>query len=220
MTYPVSDLNSSFFYTGTALWPMPANKTKIWSSSDTAASCTCSKLRMEADWHRPGWPPSLFRQGQQVHHCSHWLLHQVARSLCFSNKRSNLCGKSPLRPLPSPWVSWHHYIGPRKGILQPGVDVPAWLHLLHSITDNHNSTLKVSDVLLELTGVEHRVTSAYHPQTNGLTERFNQTLKDALIQVVNEQQNDWDLQLPSLQLPSLQLPSLWACQKTLLLRLT
>jgi len=54
---------------------------------------------------------------------------------------------------------------------------------------------QVCDHLLKLTGVDHRVTSAYHPQTNGLTERFNQTLKDALIQVVNEKQNGWDQDL-------------------------
>ena len=37
----------------------------------------------------------------------------------------------------------------------------------------------VNDVnrrLFELTGSEHRVSSAYHPQTNGLDERMNQTL--------------------------------------------
>ena len=45
---------------------------------------------------------------------------------------------------------------------------------------------KVVNLLLKLTGTEHRVTSAYHPQTNGLTKRFNQTLKDSLIQIVNE----------------------------------
>ena len=50
----------------------------------------------------------------------------------------------------------------------------------------------VANHLLKLTGTEHRVASAYHPQTNGLTERFNQTLKGSLIQVVNEKQNDWD----------------------------
>ena len=48
------------------------------------------------------------------------------------------------------------------------------------------------DLLLELTGVEHRVTNAYHPQTNGLTERMNQTLKGSLIQVFNNRQDDWD----------------------------
>ena len=41
----------AFFYTGTTLWPLPTNKTKIWSSWHTSASCTSSKLWMEADWH-------------------------------------------------------------------------------------------------------------------------------------------------------------------------
>ena len=57
------------------------------------------------------------------------------------------------------------------------------LHLFHCKVVNH---------LLKLTGTEHRVAGAYHPQTNGLTKRFNQTLKGSLIQVVNEKQNDWD----------------------------
>ena len=35
----------------------------------------------------------------------------------------------------------------------------------------------ICNELLTKTGVKHRITSAYHPQTNGLTERFNQTLK-------------------------------------------
>jgi len=39
-------------------------------------------------------------------------------------------------------------------------------------------------------------TSGYHPETNGLTERFNRTLCDILSFAVNKQQNDWDLYLP------------------------
>ena len=53
----------------------------------------------------------------------------------------------------------------------------------------------VNSVKAELfarTGTEHHVTSAYHPQTNGLTERFNQTLQTALVKMVNENQNDWE----------------------------
>ncbi|KAK3752966.1 hypothetical protein QZH41_005123 [Actinostola sp. cb2023] len=42
------------------------------------------------------------------------------------------------------------------------------------------------------TGTEHRVTSAYHPQSNGLDERFNQTLQRTLRKCVNEQQDNWD----------------------------
>ena len=49
-----------------------------------------------------------------------------------------------------------------------------------------------------LTGTAHRVTSAYHPQSNGLTERFNQTLQQALVKVVNQDQTDWDEYLPAI----------------------
>jgi transposase InsO family protein len=40
-----------------------------------------------------------------------------------------------------------------------------------------NETIKY---LLNKVGIEHRVTSAYHPNTNGQTERFNLTLISAL----------------------------------------
>lgn len=48
------------------------------------------------------------------------------------------------------------------------------------------------DRLEALTGFKHRVTSAYHPQSNGLDERLNQTLKASLQKVVNDKQDDWD----------------------------
>ena len=56
---------------------------------------------------------------------------------------------------------------------------------------------RVIQELFRLTGTEHRISSAYHPQTNGLTERFNQTLQTALLKVVNDAQNNWDERLPS-----------------------
>src|SRR5206468_2489287 len=37
---------------------------------------------------------------------------------------------------------------------------------------------------------------AYHPQTNGLTERFNKTLLEMLSMYVSKQQGDWDEYLP------------------------
>ena len=57
---------------------------------------------------------------------------------------------------------------------------------------------KVEEDLLRLTGTEHRLTSAYHPQSNGLTERFNQTLQTALLKLVNDTQTDWDEHLPAI----------------------
>ncbi len=55
----------------------------------------------------------------------------------------------------------------------------------------------IKEELFKLTGTQHRVTSAYHPQSNGLTKRFNQTLQTTLLKVVNESQNDWDDHLPA-----------------------
>ena len=51
---------------------------------------------------------------------------------------------------------------------------------------------KVKQQLFHLTQTHHKVYSAYHPQTNGLTEWFNQTLQASLIKVVNSSQDDWD----------------------------
>ena len=40
--------------------------------------------------------------------------------------------------------------------------------------------------------IKRSVTSAYHPQTNGLDEHTNQTFKVRLSKLVSDQQNDWD----------------------------
>lgn len=40
--------------------------------------------------------------------------------------------------------------------------------------------------------IEHRVSSAYHPQTNGLYERMNQTLKASIGKTIRGQQERWE----------------------------
>ena len=55
----------------------------------------------------------------------------------------------------------------------------------------------LNDKLFKLTGVQHIISAAYHPQTNGLDERFNQTLQRALLKMVNENENQWDKFLDS-----------------------
>jgi hypothetical protein len=50
--------------------------------------------------------------------------------------------------------------------------------------------------LVEIMGSHHRLTSAYHPQSNGLTERYNQTLCRALEKSVQETACDWDVLIP------------------------
>ncbi|CAM5130792.1 unnamed protein product [Natator depressus] len=52
--------------------------------------------------------------------------------------------------------------------------------------------------LWEKCGVRHIWASAYHPQSNGLVERFNGTLKMMLKTFMNQHPQDWDKYLPHL----------------------
>ncbi|CAB3979307.1 retrotransposable element [Paramuricea clavata] len=57
---------------------------------------------------------------------------------------------------------------------------------------------QVNNELFARTGVDHCITSVYHPQTNGLTERFNQTLVNAIVRIINEDQDNWEDNLDSI----------------------
>ncbi|XP_069109495.1 uncharacterized protein [Argopecten irradians] len=62
------------------------------------------------------------------------------------------------------------------------------------LTDNGREFCNsINDSLCKSLGITHRLTTPYHPQTNGLTERCNQTLCNALAKYVTETQDDWDL---------------------------
>ena len=61
----------------------------------------------------------------------------------------------------------------------------------------HEFCNRITDCLFQLTGSEHRVTSAYHPQSNGLVERFNQTLVDGLVKRAHDNQQQWDQHIDS-----------------------
>ena len=50
--------------------------------------------------------------------------------------------------------------------------------------------------ICKLLGVEKLNTTAYHPQTDGLVERFNRTLTDMLAKKVEHSGKDWDTHLP------------------------
>ncbi|OJT02036.1 Retrovirus-related Pol polyprotein from transposon 17.6 [Trametes pubescens] len=54
--------------------------------------------------------------------------------------------------------------------------------------------------LHELLGTELRLSSAYHPQTDGMTERANRTMTQMLRQCVQADQKDWAMRLPAVEL--------------------
>jgi hypothetical protein len=79
------------------------------------------------------------------------------------------------------WEHWVTQFGPPKVIITD------------QGTEFTNSLLRE---LNEMIGVEHNVTAAYNPRTNGLTERFNQTLINSLRAHAEAHTEDWDLWLP------------------------
>ena len=50
----------------------------------------------------------------------------------------------------------------------------------------------LSEDLFQLTGVKHIVSTAYHPQTNGLNERFDQTQQRSLLKMIEENEEHWE----------------------------
>jgi len=54
--------------------------------------------------------------------------------------------------------------------------------------------------LMQQLGVKHKLSTAFHPQTDGQTERLNQMLEQYLRSYINYQQNNWVQLLPTAQM--------------------
>ena len=54
---------------------------------------------------------------------------------------------------------------------------------------------KLNDELMKTFNIDHRLTTAYHPQANGLDERFNQTLTNSIVKYVESDWENWDAHL-------------------------
>ncbi|XP_078241009.1 uncharacterized protein LOC144586545 [Pogona vitticeps] len=67
------------------------------------------------------------------------------------------------------------------------------------ITDLGTSfTSKLMKWLWQICGIKHKETTAYHPESNGLTEKFNGTLMRMFRAYLAENPNNWDQKLQSL----------------------
>jgi hypothetical protein len=65
------------------------------------------------------------------------------------------------------------------------------------LTDRGKNFLgRVMSEVYRMLGITKLQTTSYHPQTNGLTERFNKTLVAMLSMYTNTHQTDWDEHLP------------------------
>ena len=60
-------------------------------------------------------------------------------------------------------------------------------------TEFNNETVRK---LINLTGTEHRITSSYHPRTNGQTERFNRTMIEMLSKFTRNDNLSWPEWIP------------------------
>ena len=49
-------------------------------------------------------------------------------------------------------------------------------------------------------GITKTRTTPYHPQSDGMIERFNRTVLNMLSKVVSDDEHSWDLHLPTLML--------------------
>ena len=70
---------------------------------------------------------------------------------------------------------------------------------LHS-DQGRNFESEVFHGVCELMGVEKTRTTPLHPQSDGLVERFNRTLKNMLSLFIEARQRDWDKHLPYLMM--------------------
>jgi hypothetical protein len=61
--------------------------------------------------------------------------------------------------------------------------------------------------LMQILGVKHKLSTAYHPQTDGQTERLNQVLEQYLRCYVNDCQDNWVQLLPVAQIAYNQSPT-------------
>ena len=59
-----------------------------------------------------------------------------------------------------------------------------------------NFLSKLVSEICQIVGTKQIKTSSYHPETDGLVERFNKTLATMISMYVNEQHKDWDEFLP------------------------
>lgn len=103
----------------------------------------------------------------------------------------HLSGWAEAYPLPNKtneavWKVFREEFFPRHGFVET------------LLTDNGREfTAGPFEEYLKGVGVKHKLTTAYRPQCNGRSERFNRTLKSMLTRLINGKRPAWETELPN-----------------------
>ena len=67
-----------------------------------------------------------------------------------------------------------------------------------TITTDRGSqfTSRIWTQLMQVWGIKHNVTTAYHPQSNGMVERLHRRLKESLMALCRDERENWYWRLP------------------------
>ncbi|CDH61470.1 hypothetical protein RO3G_12673 [Lichtheimia corymbifera JMRC:FSU:9682] len=58
----------------------------------------------------------------------------------------------------------------------------------------------IINTITEVSGMDHRLITPYHPRANGVAERWVGTVKQGIVKLLQGKSNDWDLYVPTVQL--------------------
>ncbi|UYV71739.1 hypothetical protein LAZ67_9000200, partial [Cordylochernes scorpioides] len=132
-------------------------------------------------------------------------------SVLFQRVGIDLLGRFPISHLGNKWIIVCTDYLTRNAITRalPSADAQQVAKfVLEDVVLKHGAPREIitdrgrvfqSKLISELTGLcssAQRFTTAYHPQTNGLTERLNKTLADMMSMYVDVEQKEWDVILP------------------------
>lgn len=68
-------------------------------------------------------------------------------------------------------------------------------------TTSHPSLLRLRlSLVVEYSGIDHRLVTPYHPRANGVAEKWVHTAKSVIVKRLQGKKEDWDLYVPSAQL--------------------
>ena len=145
----------------------------VEQSSSHDASHSCDSGVLASSWCRPGGPLQTTQDGNKYMLTACCYFTKWVEAIAIKDKTANTVASELFK------------LQCQKGA--------ASIFIHDQGTEFVN---KVNDKMCQLMGIQKRISTAYHPQTNGLDERWNQTLQTALRKVIDPTtQDDWDTHL-------------------------